>query len=100
MPKATDLASKFTSPMLDKQLVKTFADHISGVESQTGIKFDAVLVNGMYPFPDIPGVDYHRVPKSKIGDLLGALLANPALNPNVIINGTPAVFNVRVLGGR
>ena len=100
MAKAPDLASKFTSSRLDKQHVKAFADHISRVETSTGIKISDILVNGLPPFDDIPGVDYRRVPKAKLADLIGAILSDPTVNPNVIINGTPAVFNVRVLSGR
>lgn len=101
MPKASNLASEFSKASLSKARVRAFATHISRVEAESGIDVARALINGLAPFDDVPTVEF-KVPKSKLGGLLEKLLSNPRVNPNVIINGTPALdhFNVRVIPGR
>lgn len=88
--KATqDLASKFASARFDKARMKAFAEHVAKIEASSGIQAIDILDNGIPPFEHIATAHF-KVPRTKIGDLLGDLLGAGTLNPSVIINGIPA----------
>lgn len=99
MPRAGDLASQFASSNLAKARIKAFATHVAEVEADQGIKFKRALINGIPPFDDLLGAEF-EVPRAKLGKVIDKLLANPRVNPNVIIDGIPAeeFLRVRVMG--
>jgi hypothetical protein len=101
MPTPRGLASKFSGSSLDKARVRAFADHVSKVETQNGISLKKALINGLPPFDDVPAVEF-EVPKTKLDKVIKQLLGSEGVNPNVIINGIPALdhFTVRVVAGR
>src|SRR5437870_606130 len=95
MPRAAELATQLSASSLSKAKVKAFAEHVAKVEADSGVGLKRVLVNGIPPFEDIPGAEF-SVPRARLNRLLELLLSNPTLNPNVIINGTPALDRLRV----
>lgn len=86
---------------INSAALKAFATHISKVEAATGIKADRILTRGIPPFQDIATAHF-KIPRDKIGGVLGPLLDGGRLNPNVLINGIPANphFDVQVSVGR
>ncbi|WP_332820043.1 hypothetical protein [Sphingopyxis sp.] len=96
--KAThDLATKFSSARFDKGRMKAFADHVAKIEASGDIQIIDILDNGIPPFEDLATVHF-KVPRTKIGGIIGDLLGAGTLNPSVIINGIPAerLVNVHV----
>ena len=88
--KATqDLASKFSSARFDKARIKAFAEHVAKIEASSDVQIIDILDNGIPPFEDLASVHF-KVPRDKIGGLVGDLLGASTLNPSVIINGIPA----------
>jgi hypothetical protein len=78
--------------------VRAFAEHIAKVEASGDIQVKKALINGMPPFDDVPAVEFD-VPKSRMGAVIEQLLSSAEVNPNIMINGVPAVhhYNVRVI---
>jgi hypothetical protein len=95
------LAARFISENLDQEKVKIFADHISRFEVESGHAVKRALINGIAPFEEIPTVEF-EIPKQDLAISLERLLNDPTVNPNIIVNGIPALghYNVKVFGGR
>lgn len=94
--KATqDLAAKFSSARFDKGRMKAFAEHVAKIEAGGDIQIIDILDNGIPPFEDLASVHF-KVPRTKVGTILGDLLSAGTLNPSIIINGIPAERLVNV----
>jgi hypothetical protein len=101
MTTAHDLAARLVSSGLDKHRVQTFADAVSRLEQDAGVKIGDVNTKGTPPFEGTPGVNFHGVPGDRLTKLLDSVLNSAQLNKNVLINGIPAPghYNVTVFGG-
>jgi hypothetical protein len=94
----TNLTSQLTSEKLKPEMVRHFAHHIAQFEARSGLRPRKVLVNGLYPFDDVPVVEFH-VPKSNLADMIEQLVS-AEFNPNILINGlTPTEYKMQVMGG-
>ena len=96
----THLTKQLVSKNLSPDKVRLFATHIAEFEATSGLRPINVLVNGIPPFDDVPTVEFH-VPKSDLANVIKHLLGNSKFNPNILINGIPAVdhYQIRVMGG-
>ncbi len=99
MAKAPELASQFAKSSLSRARVRAFANHVAKVEADEGISIKEALINGIPPFERVPTVEFD-VPRARLGRIVDKLLADPKINPNIMIDGIPAVdmLRVRVIG--
>lgn len=101
MTTSHDLAGKLVSAGLDRHRVQTFADAVSKLEHEAGVKVGDINPKGTPPFEGTPGVHFHGVSGDRLTKLLDSVLNSAHLNKNVLINGIPAPghYNVSVFGG-
>lgn len=94
-----DLAAQWTSADLNPEKVRLFAEHIARFEAKSGLRPRKILVNGIGPYDDVPVVEFH-IAKNDLANVIADLLSSPEINPNILINGVPAVehYQVRVMG--
>lgn len=98
MPRASDLATQFSSSSLSKAKVRSFAAHIAKVEAGSGVTAARALINGIPPFDYFPAAEF-KVPRARLNKFLELLLNEAHINPNIIIDGTPALdLRVTVVG--
>lgn len=96
MLRATDFATQLSASSLSRAKVRAFANHVAKVEAGSGVTVKRVLTNGIPPFERIPAAEF-SVPRNKLGKVLELLLSDANINPNVMIDGIPAVDQLRVM---